>query len=48
MKQWWLLYCKQDEGKWNWDTDLYPEYLRKWDMWTYWWLQNKTEHKIKN
>ena len=47
MKQWWLLYCKQDEGKWNWDTDLYPEYLRKWDMWTYWWLQNKTKYKIK-
>ena len=47
MKQWWLLYCQQDEYKWNWDTNLYPEYLRKWDMWTYWWLQNKTEHKIK-
>lgn len=47
MKQWWLLYCKQDEGTWKWDTKLYPEYLRPWDMWTYWWLQNKTEHKIK-
>jgi len=47
MKQWWLLYCKQDKGEWKWDTDLYPEYLRKWDMWTYWWLQNKTEYKIK-
>ncbi|MAL52487.1 MAG: hypothetical protein CMQ68_00055 [Gammaproteobacteria bacterium] len=47
MKQWWLLYCKQDKGEWIWDTELYPEYLRKWDMWTYWWLQNKTEHKIK-
>tara|TARA_B100000900_G_scaffold414941_1_gene443148 strand:+ start:1439 stop:2140 length:702 start_codon:yes stop_codon:yes gene_type:complete len=47
MKQWWLLYCKQDEGTWTWDTSLYPEYLRPWDMWTYWWLQNKTEHAIK-
>lgn len=47
MKQWWLLYCKQDDGSWQWNTDLYPEYLRPWDMWTYWWLQNKTEHKIK-
>ena len=47
MKQWWLLYCEQDEKKWIWNTDLYPEYLRPWDMWTYWWLQNMTEHKIK-
>ena len=47
MKQWWLLYKKQKEGTWNWNTDLYPEYLRHWDMWTYWWLQNKTNYKIK-
>lgn len=47
MKQWWLLYCKQHDGTWKWNTDLYPEYLRPWDMWTYWWLQNKTDHAIK-
>lgn len=47
MRQWWLLYNKQCTGKWKWDTDLYPKYLRPWDMWTYWWLQNKTEYKIK-
>ena len=47
MKQWWLLYVDQNSGLWNWDTELYPEYLRPWDMWTYWWLQNKTDYKIK-
>tara|TARA_Y100000389_G_C17436978_1_gene506134 strand:+ start:880 stop:1599 length:720 start_codon:yes stop_codon:yes gene_type:complete len=47
MKQWWLLYCKQNSGEWKWDIDIYPEYLRPWDMWTYWWLQNKTKYKIK-
>jgi len=47
MKQWWLLYKNQRKYKWNWDTDLYPEYLRPWDMWTYWWLQNKTDYAIK-
>ena len=44
MKQWWLLYCKQHSGEWKWDTDIYPEYLRPWDMWTYLWLQNKTKY----
>ena len=47
MRQWWLLYNKQQSREWKWDTDLYPEYLRPWDMWTYWWLQNKTKYKIK-
>mgnify|MGYP000005719480 CR=1 FL=1 len=47
MKQWWLLYCEQHSDKWKWNTDLYPEYLRPWDMWTYWWLQNKTDYAIK-
>jgi len=47
MKQWWELYVKQHKRKWNWDTEIYPEYLRPWDMWTYWWLQNKTKYKIK-
>ena len=47
MKQWWILYKAQRDKSWIWDTELYPEYLRPWDMWTYWWLQNKTEYKIK-
>ena len=47
MNQWWKLYLKQESKEWKWDTSLYPEYLRPWDMWTYWWLQNMTEHKIK-
>tara|TARA_B100001248_G_scaffold254357_1_gene232645 strand:+ start:24561 stop:25268 length:708 start_codon:yes stop_codon:yes gene_type:complete len=47
MKQWWLLYVDQNSGLWNWNYELYPEYLRPWDMWTYWWLQNKTKYKIK-
>ena len=47
MNEWWELYCKQHSGEWKWDTKLYPEYLRPWDMWTYWWLQNMTKYKIK-
>lgn len=46
MKQWWLLYQKQKSGEWKWDTKLYPEELRTWDQWTYWWLQNKTDWAI--
>ena len=47
MKEWYDLYLKQDKFEWTWDTDLYPELLRPWDQWTYWWLQNKTDYKIK-
>jgi hypothetical protein len=47
MKQWWLLYQKQESREWKWDTKLYPEELRAWDQWSYWWLQNKTEYAIK-
>ena len=47
MKEWYDLYLKQDTFEWTWDTDLYPELLRPWDQWTYWWLQNKTDYKIK-
>jgi hypothetical protein len=46
MEQWWELWLQQESGEWKWDTDLYPEYLRNWDQWAYWWLQNKTEHAI--
>ena len=47
MKQWWDLYQKQHDGTWQWDTTLYPESLRPWDQWSFWWLMNKTEHKLK-
>lgn len=47
MKEWWDLYQKQDSGEWKWDTKLYPEELRPWDQWSFWWLQNKTNYKIK-
>jgi len=47
MKEWYDLYLKQASGEWQWDTALYPEELRPWDQWTYWWLQNKTDFKIK-
>ena len=47
MKQWWLLYQKQQSGEWKWDTSLYPNELRAWDQWSYWWLQNKTEYAIR-
>lgn len=47
MKQWWILYQKQQSKEWQWDTTLYPEELRKWDQWSYWWLQNKTEYAIR-
>lgn len=42
MKEWWSLYQKQQSGEWQWDTDLYPEELRPWDQWSFWWLQNQT------
>lgn len=46
MEQWWDLNQKQKTGEWRWDTKLYPEELRKWDQWAYWWLQNKTDYSI--
>lgn len=47
MKEWWELYHKQNAREWNWDTSKYPEALRPWDQWTYWWLMNKTDFAIK-
>ena len=47
MEEWYDRYLKQDSGEWQWDTNLYPEELRPWDQWTYWWLQNKTNYNIK-
>lgn len=47
MQQWWELWQKQKSGEWTWDTDLYPEDLRPWDQWSYWWLQNKTDYRIR-
>lgn len=46
MEEWWKLYQKQMTGEWVWDTDLYPEELRPWDQWSFWWLQNQTDLKI--
>lgn len=46
MREWWELYQKQMDGSWQWDTELYPKELRPWDQWSFWWLQNKTEHKL--
>ena len=47
MKQWWALWQVQKPGKWQWDTELYPDAeLRPWDQWSYWWLQNKTNYAI--
>lgn len=46
MRQWWDLYQKQKTKEWQWDTKLYPEELRPWDQWSYWWLQNQTEYAI--
>lgn len=43
MKEWWELFQKQQSGEWKWDTKLYPEKLRPWDQWSFWWLQNKTD-----
>jgi hypothetical protein len=47
MEEWYDRYLKQESGEWQWDTNLYPEELRPWDQWTYWWLQNKTNYTIK-
>ena len=47
MKEWWDLYQKQMSGEWQWDTNLYSEKLRPWDQWTFWWLNNKTNHRIR-
>lgn len=46
MSQWWKLYQKQVDGSWQWDTSLYPEDLRPWDQWAFWWLMNKTDYKL--
>lgn len=48
MAEWWRRYLDQDHRKWNWDTNLYPEQLRPWDQWTWWWLQNKTDFKLNH
>lgn len=45
-KEWWSLFQKQETGEWQWDTELYPEELRNWDQWSFWWLQNKTDLKL--
>ena len=47
MKEWWELYRKQHKREWNWDTTKYPEKLRPWDQWTWWWLQKKTDFKLE-
>lgn len=47
MSEWYKLWLKQKSREWTWDTKLYPEELRNWDQWSYWWLQNKTEYAIK-
>ena len=47
MEEWYARYLRQESGEWQWDTNLYPEELRPWDQWTYWWLQNKTNYSIK-
>lgn len=47
MEEWWELWKRQKSGEWKWDTTLYPEDLREWDQWSYWWLQNKTNYAIK-
>jgi hypothetical protein len=46
VRQWWSLFQKQQSKEWQWDTALYPEELRQWDQWAYWWLQNRTEYAI--
>jgi hypothetical protein len=46
MAEWWRLYHDQANGTWQWDTSKYPEKLRPWDQWTWWWLQNKTDFKL--
>ena len=47
MNEWWNQYLVQTKPGWDFDTSLYPLYLKPWDMFTFWWLQNKTEFKIK-
>lgn len=47
MKMWWEYWQGQESGSWTWDTNLYPDSLRQWDQWSYWWLQNKTDYAIK-
>lgn len=48
MTEWWELYKKQATGEWQWDRETYPEKLRPWDQWTWWWLQNKTDLKLNH
>ncbi len=49
MKEWWNQYRLQTTAsEWaKFDKELYPNYLQPWDMFSFWWLQNNTEHKIK-
>lgn len=47
MKQWWEHYAVQVSQPWPHDTKEYPNYLKPWDMFTFWWLQNKTKYAIK-
>ena len=46
MQEWWELYQEQIDGTWQWDISLYPEDLRPWDQWAFWWLMNKTDYKL--
>lgn len=46
MAEWWRLYQGQQDGSWKWDNTKYPEELRPWDQWSYWWLQNKTDFAL--
>lgn len=47
MREWWNQYKQQTTNWGDYDPKLYPSYLKPWDMFAYWWLQNKTEFKIK-
>ena len=48
MNMWWHLYCdQQDKQAFNIEAAGYPTYLRQWDQFTFWYLQNKTDYKIK-
>lgn len=47
MNEWWNQYNVQTQPEWNFDEKLYPLYLKPWDMFSYWWLQNRTNFKIQ-
>lgn len=47
MDRWWQLYQEQHDFKWKWETRLYPENLRSFDQWAYWWIINKENYKIE-